>query len=623
LSLALMAIGIVSGKDSILMFKTGIALAVAAIPEGLPIVATLALARGMWRLAEHSALIERLSAVETLGSVTVIFTDKTGTLTMNRMTVVELVTAATPGKNSLEAKSAATRRALRVCALCYSGSDPANLADPMEGALVKAAERTAISAQDYARLYPRLEEDAFDPSVRMMATLHQSDTGYLYAVKGAPESIIAASSRIAGPEGDEGDQPFSDSGRQQWLEQTRTLASKGLRILALADKTSLVADDPPYEDLVFLGLVGLSDPARPDAAAAVQAAQNAGIRIIMVTGDNAVTGRNIATTVGISGADGDGVIEGDMIKSDDDMSDSECQQLLETSVFARVNPAQKLKLISLYQKKGDVVAMTGDGVNDAPALKKADVGIAMGMRGTEVAKEAADMILKDDAFASIVMAIRQGRIIFANIRKFVIYLLSCNLSEVMVVSLCIVAGLPLPLMPLQILFLNLVTDVFPALALGFGKGDPAILTRPPRSKREAIMLRRHWHAIIVYASLMTASVVAAFVWALSQPGRGSNYAETVAFLTLAFGQLWHVFNMRSSRASLLENEIVRNPYVWGAIGVCLTLLTAALLWPPAADVLHVRVPDAKAWLVIITASFLPLFAGYFIKLHTKRQLVTK
>jgi len=606
LMLFLTMAGIIAGRDVLLMVKTGIALAVAAIPEGLPIVATLALARGMWKLAERNALIERLSAVETLGSVNVIFTDKTGTITENNMTAVSLIPTDFPDQNGLKRKGEVTSRALRVCALCYSGNDFDHLNDPMERALIDAAKASMLDPKTCETLFPRINEESFDPEVRMMATIHEAVEKHFYAVKGAPEAVIHAAAYIAGTEKD---LPFRQDIKTVWLNRLNQLASKGLRVLALAEKSVSAPNEPPFEGLTFLGLISLEDPPRADAAAAIKAAHDAGVRVVMVTGDNAVTAKNIAAAVGLADNSDIVPIEGHKLSALKSMPEKDKEQLLVTPVFSRMSPRQKLNLIELYQNNDMVVAMTGDGVNDAPALKKADVGIAMGMRGTEVAKEAAEMILKDDAISSIVIAIQQGRIIFANIRKFVIYLLSCNLSEVMVVTFCILAGLPLPLLPLQILFLNLVTDVFPALALGFGKGDSEILYRPPRPKSEGLLQQRHWNAIVSYSAIMTATVVAAFIWALSQPDQSPEYAGTVAFMTLALGQLWHVFNMRSRKAAFLNNQVVRNPFVWGALAVCLTLLTCALYWEPLAHVLRIVPLDRSGWTVTLMASMLPLIVG--------------
>jgi len=603
LMVALTVLGILAGRDVILMVKTGVALAVAAIPEGLPIVATLALARGMWKLAARNALIERLSAVETLGSVTLILTDKTGTLTENKMTVTALAAPEAPTENTLDALTPSGEHALRVCALCYSGDSADQLSDPMEVALVSAATERNVSGRDL----PRVMEHAFDPVVRMMATVHQAGDEYLFAVKGAPEAVLAVADDCLG-------QAFTEDGKNIWLGHMQQMAQKGLRVLALAEKTAASADDAPYEGLTFLGLVGLEDPPRADAAAAVEAAQAAGVRVVMATGDSAETGRSIAAAVGIVRDSDTLVALGDAMPDAADDIPGKDSPLFATNVFARMSPVEKLRLIDLHQKNGAVIAMTGDGVNDAPALKKADVGIAMGVRGTEVAKQAAEMILKDDAFASIVVAIQQGRVIFANIRKFVVYLLSCNLSEVLVVTTAILTGLPLPLLPLQILFLNLVTDVFPALALGFGKGDSEILHRPPRPKSEGLLQPRHWYAIAGYAALMTATVVGAFVWALAQDDAGHEYANTVAFFTLALGQLWHVFNMRSRKAPLLDNQVVRNGLVWAAIAICLMLMALALYWPPLHEVLKLEPLDRQGWYVVLAASLAPLLLGQLGKL---------
>ncbi|WP_308910873.1 cation-translocating P-type ATPase [Pseudokordiimonas caeni] len=610
----LMLVGVMAGHDAVAMVKTGVALAVAAIPEGLPIVATLALARGMWKLAARNALIEKLSAVETLGSVTLIITDKTGTLTENRMTVTVLEPASEPGRNGLEAggADAVARRAFRACALCYSGTSSAHVSDPMERALIGAAANAGVVADETEARFPRVEEHAFDPATRMMATVHSAADTFLFAVKGAPEAVLAAAISVAAKDGA---RPITKQDRAVWAARIGALAGDGMRVLALAEKTVAGADAPPFADLVFLGLVGLTDPPRADAAAAVQAAKDAGIRVVMATGDYAATGMVIARAVGIvEEGDYTAAVEGDKLGSLAAIGEDARTGLLAARVFGRMSPAQKLELIDLHQRAGAIVAMTGDGVNDAPALKKADVGVAMGERGTEVAKEAAAMVLQDDSFASIVVAIQQGRVIFSNIRKFVVYLLSCNVSEVLVVTVAIVAGLPLPLLPLQILFLNLITDVFPALALGFGSGDSEILHRPPRPRSEGLLQPRHWLAIGGYAALMTITVMTAFIWALSRemgPGTGANggAAGTVAFFTLALAQLWHVFNMRSRKALLFRNQVVANPLVWGAIALCVALLGISIGWAPVREILGFERLDATAWGIVLICSLVPLVLG--------------
>jgi Ca2+-transporting ATPase len=393
------------------------------------------------------------------------------------------------------------------------------------------------------------------------------------------------------------------------------MAEQGLRVLAAATR---VVDDPdaqPYEGLTFLGLMGLQDPPREDVRPAIKDAQAAGVRVVMVTGDQPVTARSIASAVGLIDDTGAGiqVIHGGDLAAPRDLSSEERQRVLRAPIFARVAPEQKLDLIALHQKDGAIVAMTGDGVNDAPALKKADIGVAMGRRGTQVAKEAADMVLKDDAFSTIVVAIQQGRAIFNNIRRFVLYLLSCNVAEVMIVAIASLINMPLPIRPLQILFLNLVTDVFPALALGVGEGDVTLMDRPPRDSSEPIMGRRHWIAVVGYGSLITLSALGVFALAFVWLDLAQDRAVTLSFLTLAFAQLWHVFNMRGREAHLLRNDITGNVYVWGALLLCVALLLGAVYIPVLADVLAVVAPDARGWALVLGASLLPLFLGQLAK----------
>jgi Ca2+-transporting ATPase len=337
----------------------------------------------------------------------------------------------------------------------------------------------------------------------------------------------------------------------------------------------------------------------------------------MITGDHPNTAVNIASSIGLTETGQVDVIVGKDIKAFEAMSQADCETYRQTPVFARVSPRQKLDLIAVHQQTGAVVAMTGDGVNDAPALKKADIGIAMGRRGTQVAQEAADMVLKDDAFSTIVVAVEQGRIIFENIRKFVIYLLSCNISEVMIVFAASIVNAPMPILPLQILFLNLVTDVFPALALGFGRGDPAIMQAWPRSPDEPILPRSHWLSIFGYGTSMTFSVLLAFWLAYNKLGMDDSQAVTVSFLTLAFAQLWHIFNMRGRNTSLLNNDITSNPYVWGALGLCVALLVLSVYLPVMAGILKLVNPGVSGWLLVLTASSFTCLIGQLWKLRAK------
>ncbi|MCI0396850.1 MAG: HAD-IC family P-type ATPase, partial [Chloroflexi bacterium] len=516
-------LGIARGRDVLLMIGTGVALAVAAIPEGLPIVATIALARGMMRMARRNALVNRLAAVETLGSASLICTDKTGTLTENQMTVTRLALPSgdfTVSGEGLELEGAFHQngnivepvkvpglyQALEAGVLCNNaslGEANESLGDPVEVALLVAGAKAGLVRQTLLAEKPEVREVAFDPDLKLMATIHRTAGGqYQVVVKGAPEAVLAASTAVLRSDAIA---PLSAGIREEWLASNEAMAGAGLRVLALAGRPVANPQADPYQGLTFLGLAGLLDPPREEVQQAIAACRAAGIRVVMVTGDQAVTARNIGQAVGLlNGRNGEpsttDVILGEELDNLPLLPQAQRRRILEAPILARVTPRQKLDLIEAHQKNGAVVAMTGDGVNDAPALKKADIGIAMGLRGTQVAQEAADMVLRDDSFATIAAAIEEGRIIYGNIRKFVLYLISCNVSEVMVVFLASLVNAPLPVQPLQILFLNLVTDVFPALALGMGQGDPAVMRRPPRHPQEPILTRWHWQAIGLFGA---------------------------------------------------------------------------------------------------------------------------
>ncbi len=642
LALLVAVTGILSGKDFILMIETAIALAVASIPEGLPIVATIALARGVWRMARRNALIKELAAVETLGATSVICTDKTGTLTENRLTATTLLLAGRDieinaraeedsevflhdGRAYLPSDHPRLTKALQVGVLCNNASmdlgekkSPGKtIGDPLEIALLAIAARCGLTRQGLEQSMPEMREDAFDSESKMMATFHKAATDdYIVAVKGAPEDVLHDSSAILTEEGEE---MLSERAKDFWREKNDALAAAGLRVLGLATKTVADLNALPYENLVFIGLIGLTDPPREDVKQSVQLCRSAGIRIIMATGDQPVTARAIGSAVGLVDDANAPVIHGRDLKSPENLSESEKHTLLQTNLFARVSPKQKLDLISIHRENGAIVAMTGDGVNDAPALKKADIGIAMGKRGTQVAREAADMILKDDSFSSIIHAVEQGRIIFKNIRNFVIYLLSCNISEIMTVTLASLVNAPLPILPLQILFLNIVTDVFPALALAAGESSAAIMTQPPRNRNEPIMSTRHWFGVAGYGFAITVSVLGALALALLWLDMNEKQAVTISFLTLAFAQLWHVFNMRDRTTGLLNNAIVKNPFIWGAIMLCSGLLVAIIHVPVLARVLKVVDPGLHGWALILGMSLLPLIVGQLFLVFAGRK----
>ena len=618
---ALIAIGgILGGRDTVLAIEVAIALSVAAIPEGLPIVATIALARGMWRMAKRNALITRLSAVETLGATSVILTDKTGTLTENRMAATSVLLADAdvaiegPGEPVL---AETLRELLITAALCNNAvlqrdadSESDGVGDPTEVALLVAASQYDIWREELVAQAPEVYEDPFDPDSKRMATVHKRSSDYKVAVKGAPEVILSSCSAV---HTSGGVVPLGDAERQRWLGRVEHLGGRGLRTIALADKAADVVDIDPYNNLILHGVVGLEDPPREGVENAIGRYRDAGVLVVMVTGDHAETARNIASQIGIidTSTDTQQFLGGEAV--DRLLEEKRFDELTAVRVFSRVTPEQKLKLISLYQKQNHVVAMTGDGVNDAPALKKADIGVAMGIRGTPVAKEAADMVLQDDDFGTIVLAIGHGRAIFENIRKFVVYLMSCNTSEVLVVALATIAGAPLPLLPLQILFLNLVTDVFPALALGVGPGRSSLMKSKPRPSSERILMRRHWVEIGVYGVVMALAVLSAMAVALLYLGFDQERAVTVAFCTLALAQLWHVFNMRGNLKHVINNEITRNIWIWLALALCMFLILAAVYAPVLQDVMKLSDPGSAGWAVIVVGSLVPLVAAPVVR----------
>jgi len=621
------AVGVFSGRDTFLAIEVAIALAVAAIPEGLPIVATIALARGMMRMAQRNALISKLSAVETLGATSIILTDKTGTLTENQMTVTAMYVAGietlVEGKalqsSGLDSKNGADiehdsarliREMLEVAALCNNASirntpdgKTHTVGDPTELALLRAALNYDLQKNDLEQRMPRQAEVAFDPERKIMATYHLQNSKPFIGIKGAPEAVLSLckATRMA-----LGESPLDAEKRDEWLSHTNELGNQGLRTLAIAYKAQSDTDDDRIEDLILLGIVGIEDPAREGVKEAIAQCHDAGIAIVMVTGDHLATAQQIAFDVGIATESSNAAAFVDGPQLDDLLRDKDNDAVENAAVISRALPEQKLALIRHYQQRGEVVAMTGDGVNDAPALKKADIGVAMGIRGTAVAKEASHMVLLDDEFNTIVVAVAQGRAIYENIRKFVVYLLSCNISEILVVTLATIVGAPLPLLPLQILFLNLVTDIFPALALGVGEGSPSQMLERPRPSDQPLLTRIHWIRIMLFGGVISASVLGAMSISLIYFQFPIERAVSVSFCTLALAQLVHVFNMRDDAQRIYSNDITANIWIWAAVALCLALILLAIYTPILSTVLGLTDPGWQGWLIIIPMSILPL-----------------
>lgn len=627
--------GVLAGKELALIFKTSIALAVAAIPEGLPIVATVALARGMWRMARKNALVNRLSAVETLGSTSIICTDKTGTLTENKMTVSTLVLITSDGVIEVQwhpedkppysvENDAITNESLQkgiaemmtigmLCNNAQLSDDGSSVGDPLEVALLQAGQVVGLKRDALLESQPEEQEEAFSTETKMMATWHKLDQGYQAAVKGAPEAVLQSSSHFLTT--DSQTKELDDKLREKLLQANEALTAVGLRVLGIARKSTDVIDDDPYSSLIFMGFVGLLDPPRKGVKDVIQELNQAGVRVVMVTGDHPGTASAIARKLELPG-DVEGVIHGDELKAPENYTPEECHKILQTAVFARISPEQKLNLVSLFQADGSVVAMTGDGVNDAPALTRADIGVAMGLRGTQVAREAADIVLKDDNFGTIALAVEQGRVIFSNIRKFIVFLLSGNVGAILIVGLAMLFGTTLPLLPLQILYLNMISDVFPALALGVGKGEHSVMDRPPRPSTEPVVPKALWMMIIAYGTLIAATVLCGFWIALVALSLPEERAVTISFLILAFARTWHVFNMRDFASNPIHNDVTRNPFVWGAVALSLVLLLLAVYLQPLARVLSMVIPTFGEWLLIVGMSLVPLMVVQLLKQFT-------
>lgn len=622
--------GLAVGRAPEEIIPIAIALAVAAVPEGLPVVATLALARGVLRMSRRNALVKQLASVETLGSAGVVFSDKTGTLTEGRMEARRLLL---PGGEDVDLREAgadagpAVRAALLVGSLCGNATineDGDDVGDPMELALQRAAERAGLEDRaDLLEIAPEQWEEAFDRDTRMMATAHQVPADdavdalggesaathfgggqVLVAVKGAPEDVLAACTTEH--EGGE----LTDERREEWLARNDALAGEGLRLLALARATDERDPDEPYHGLELLGMIGLLDPPRQATKDAIAQCHRAGVRVVMVTGDQPSTAAAIAREVGLVRGDEDvEVITGADVPPSEEWDDATRDRLAAASVFARLEPAQKLDLIDLAQDRGEVVGMTGDGVNDAPALESADIGIAMGDKGTQVARDAADIVLQDDAFESIVAAIREGRTVFENIRRFVVYLLSGNLGEIAAVTITALLNAPIPLLPLQILFINLASDVFPAAALGVVEGDDSVLDHPPREPGTPILDRRRWIETGVWSALVAAATLGIFAYALGPAGLEEDAAVTVSFMAFVIARLVHVFNMRAPDEPVLGHRIARAPAVWAALAVSFGLLLLGLYVPFLAGPLGVVTPDATIWTLALVGGLGVLVVG--------------
>jgi Ca2+-transporting ATPase len=664
-------------------FMIAVGLAIAAVPEGLAAVVTISLALGMREMVRRNALIRRLASVETLGSATVICSDKTGTLTQNEMTVTRLWvdgqiaqltgTGYDPeGEFIVNGQQADLQRLPGLTTVLWVGAlnndavlervedEGPNtyriIGDPTEGAMLVATAKAGASLEALATAYPRQKEIPFDSALKRMTTVHKisriksegpspfHDERHLHAhavtVKGAPDLVLELCTDYQTL--DDQVQPLDDAMRQRIRAANDSMTGDALRVMGFAYRVEPeVPEDLTREfaeqGLIFAGLMGMIDPARPEVKPALEKARRAGLRTIMITGDYPNTGRAVAESIGLL-RPGDKVYTGADLNAMDDGTLAE--EVKCTAVFARVSPEHKMRIVDALRINDEVVAMTGDGVNDAPAIKRADIGISMGITGTDVAKGAADMVLTDDNYVSIVSAVEQGRVIYANIRKFVFFLISSNMAEVMIIFLASLFGLPMPLTVIQLLWLNLLTDGAPALALAMEKGDPDIMERPPRPKSESIIHGPMKAGIVIQTIMQTGVVLTAFIiglyWTIADQlpaghsplsavlqfdwkGVDVQTAETMAFVTLSLCELFRAYTVRSERTSIFKLGVFSNKYMQYAVLVSIVLTLSVVIVPFLQPIFNTHMPTAQEWVVIIVLATLPAIAEEITKFFLRRQ----
>jgi Ca2+-transporting ATPase len=640
-------------------FLIAVSLAIAAVPEGLPAIVTISLALGMREMIRRHALIRKLSAVETLGSATTICSDKTGTLTQNEMTAVHLWVHHTEVRidgngyqpigsftradgRSIDPRDDAESSGLLWAAALANDAELEStgeaegqttyrmVGDPTEGALIVAAAKADLWRRKIEAGYPRVAEVPFDADRKRMSTIHElrvvteddgsplqpNESGYVVCVKGASNLLLERSTHLLHRKGP---LPIEDHDRTEILDASSRMGLQALRVLGVAYRKldrlpETIGPEEIEHDLIFIGLIGMIDPARPEVKPAIAKARRAGIRTVMITGDHPDTARAIASEIGIFQAGGQIHTGAELeVMSDDHLKEA----VLHTDVFARVSPTHKVRIVEAFRARQQVVAMTGDGVNDAPALKRADIGVAMGITGTDVSKETADMVLTDDNYVSIVGAVEQGRIIYSNIRKFVFYLLSCNVAEVAIILIAALVGWPPPLTAIQLLWLNLLTDGAPALALGMEKGDPDIMEQRPRPSREPIINRIMIIRIAIMTVVLTGVVLTAFLIGLNEHGK--DLAETMGFATLALAELPIAFTSRSERYPLFKLGFLSNKWMLRAIALSVAL-TLAVIYVPFLNEPFNTVPLSLAqWEVIIPLILLPAIVAEISKYFVRRS----
>lgn len=634
-------LGLFRDMELLHLFMTAVSLAVAAIPEGMAAIVTIVLSLGMNRMAKKNAIVKKLLAVETLGTTTVICSDKTGTLTQNEMTVTKAYVDGTivdvsgtgyepVGKLEIEGKEVEDGQLgslytlLNIAALTNDAAIVEEnglykcMGDPTEGALLTLAGKKDLTKEGQTEKYPRIDEIPFDSSRKMMTTFHSNfiEGKVVSFTKGAPDIIIDRCTKVLinGKVED-----FTPERVQKALETNSTLAKQALRCLAYSfrvhdalpeqkDKTS----ENIEKELIFVGLTGMIDPPRPEVRAAITECKEAGIQVKMITGDYLETAFAIGKDLGISSDPSEAIMGREL----NEMNDEQLRNAVKTkNIFARVSPENKVQIVTALKENGHIAAMTGDGVNDAPAIKKADIGIAMGITGTDVAKNTAEVILTDDNFATIVNAVEEGRIIYANIKKFVSFLLSCNVGEVLIVFIAMLFNLPVPLQPIQLLWLNLVTDSFPALALGMEKGDDDIMEQPPRDPKESIIDDHVKITVAIQAIAITVATLTAYIVGLKVFFPDNiNGARTMAFTTLVFAELLRSFSVRSDKFTVAHIGLFSNSFMVKAFLLSAALMMIVIYVPFLEPIFETEFMTLQHWAVMLPCSFLPFLVGEISKI---------
>lgn len=641
-SIAIFGIGLLQSRDLIEMFMISISLAVAAIPEGLPAIVTIVLSIGMGKMVKRNAIVKKLLAVETLGSTTVICSDKTGTLTQNEMTVVKVFTDGKildvtgigydpVGEFRLEGdkvspKSIGDLQTMLSIAALANDADLEKTAegyrvvgDPTEGALITLAGKGNITRKDIHKEYPRIEEIPFDSDRKMMTTFHENyiPNKIVSFTKGAPDIIINRCNRISinGTVDN-----FDPNLKKEVLNVNSHFSRDALRVLAFAYKEydtlpNDISPDINEMDMTFVGLIGMIDPARPEAKDAIAKCKDAGIKTVMITGDYKETAFAIAKELGMA----ESIDEAMMGEELNSISDKELNEVVKNiKVYARVSPEHKVRIVNALKQNGEITAMTGDGVNDALALKKADIGISMGITGTDVAKNTAEMILTDDNFASIVSAVEEGRIIFSNIKKFVYFLLSCNIGEILLVFTSIILGWEVPLLPIQLLWLNLVTDSFPALALGVEMGEPDIMQQKPRDTNESIINKDMMIGIAFQSIAVAVGSLLAYYWAMNRYPDNLVHARAITFATLITSELLRAYSSRSQKHTLFKIGFFTNKSMVYSTLFAFGLLLTLLYVPFMQDIFYTFPLGILDWQIVLSFAFIPLVVGELSKVLFKK-----